>query len=60
METIEQWIIIDVIKQTIIYGIDSKSMVFSKEYIAKEVATKLFRTANDYIVVCLNKGDNKI
>ena len=45
-----EWIIIDVRKRSALYGLNRKTLRFSKKEIAEEIAKQFFRSYNDYII----------
>ena len=49
MET-RTWIIIDCRDSAALYGVDNKTLRFSTEEVANEVARQFFKKGDDYIV----------
>jgi len=51
----ESWIIIDLSTKKALYGAETKTLQFSSEQIALEVASQFFLNENKYMIIKINK-----
>lgn len=51
MKKRKDWIIIDIETRKALYGVKQKTLMFSSEEIAEEVAEQLFEKSDKYIIV---------